>query len=438
MREQGLILSYVVFIITTFFFWSAITNQHSKTAAMIAITTIYTVGFLTWSGLPLFNIIKSEKLKLYTSLILIIYGIFLTLWLYYWGFIVFFFKEVFSLIYLLLPLLLYNLLKIINNQQNISKMFSRKKVVNFLIIFLMFSLIFLIVKNRYGENFEIEERHKLYFSDRNVLPIDYRLVTPYLVEATSSFYDKIGIVYLSEIGRLHKVYAVIFLTLAFFLYYLFLKNFFKDETSLMISLLLLLIFYISFWVGGLFEDPFNLLIFVLGLIAIYHNKYYLLLVLVFFSSFNRETTWFLIFMYFVNNFNISKIRNNLAKLLINTGILTVIFLGINFLKIIFKPIKSSELGLTIYNFTCEHCNLHLFLILNIFWIMALFFLEYPKEVKFFSRLNFITPFFIVWHYLSLIREVRYFIVIGLIIVPLGISLMFPDSLRKKDAILDSQ
>lgn len=384
---------------------------------------------------------KKSRLKLYYALILFCYTSLYQIWLVLWGFPLgtpfstlgfYFFLFAIVGLTLITILIFYTTMYL----KPISHVFSRKYMQDILIFILFFSMIFLISIDVYDTR-NPEDIHQNYFSDRNMFPPDHRILVPSFIETSKMIFEKLQMPYLAKVQRLYKAYLIPILLLAFYLYYLFLTKFLKKTTALLASIILLSMFYFSFRVGGLVDDPFNLLAFVIGLILIYYKKDIYLWLLVFIASFNKETIWLLVFMYFVYNFQFIT-KKNWWRLFGKTTIMALTFFGVMLFRIILKPIHGTDFNWIIYNFTCEQCVLHVFLILNIFWILSFFFAEYPKQLKFFSRLNFVTPFFVAWHYFGLIREIRFFVIIGLILVPLGLSLLFPDSVLKKEELTEVQ
>lgn len=424
-----------------FLFWEVALHgffiSHQKRIIALVLMTLWSFIFFF-----IFFYLKKIKVRFYVCLLLLTYSLFYSLWASSWGMIpstiTYFFPELTVTIIIVIIFIYLGILKLHRSEidENLSLLFSRHYIREIFILLLFLSSIFLFVKGKYDNTDGIIEKHLIYFSDRNYFPMDYRLLPPYLVETTAHLFEDSGVDYLSYRPRLYKIYILGALTLAFYLYYIFLTRFFRREVALFISFLLFALFHISFYVGGLFEDPFNILFFVLGIIFLYSQKEILFFFIVFLSSFNRETTWFLIFFYVCHHIQFIN-KKNFWKLFLKMVFLAAIFIGVIVYKFSIKPINEMTFHNEIqsnylwYNFSCEHCNLHLFLFLSSFWILAFFFMEFPKELQFFKRLNFVTPFFVAWHYLGLIREVRYFIIIALIIVPLGMSLLFPDAILQK-------
>lgn len=442
--EITTLTAMIILWIVGFIAWSSLTHlfligsEHPKKYFMLALTVVWTAGLIYLSFTH-----SNKILRLYHLLGFVVYSFLYTGWVYTNGFLYnawpirlilsngFLFNFILLLFVILFILICFIILK--NKERGLSKLFTKNHLRELFIILLLLSMSFFLVQNKYGitENGVMEDVHKMYFTDRNFFPPDHRILVPYMVEATSIIFRNMEFDYLTNITRLYKIYTIITLTAAFYLYYYLLKIFFRKDSALLISVLLFSFFCIAFNVGGLTDDPLNLLSFVIGLILIYYRRDFFLWILILISSFGKETVWFLVFMYFVHNSQWIN-KKNWKWTLSKTSILALTFIMVSLIKITIKPIHSSEFNWIIFNLSCGYCLLYVFLILNIFWITALFFAEHPPELKFFSRLNFVTPFFIAWHYLGLMREIRFFIIIGLILLPLGIGLLFPNSLLTKN------
>lgn len=438
-----IVAASLFFLIFAIFIWHLILLkvylpgvEHPKKLVLLMLGLIWTSGFIS-----ILLIKTSLRFKLYSLLMLNVGTILYDGWITHWGFklnfhLFFDWRTRFFIlsgIFIILCLPIW----IRGRKSKVGiRLFSKPMVQEIFIFILIFSLVFFVTLESYTRR-NPANWHPIYFSERHLFTGHYRLLIPSFIEVAHNLFSALHFDYFADLQRLYKIYMLTAMTLAIYLYYYFLKIFFKKENALLISILLLLLFYLSFKVAGLIEDPLNLLSFVIGLILIYYRKDFFLWLLIFISSFNKELIFFLVFMYFIHNTQFIT-RKNWIKIFEKTSLMAVTFILVMLFKIFIKPIKEFDENAAIafsgFNITCTPCILKAFLILNIFWVFSLFFKEYPKQLRFFSRLNFITPFYILYSNLTFMREMRFAIIIALILLPLGMGLLFPDSLAKKEKL----
>lgn len=255
-------------------------------------------------------------------------------------------------------------------------------------------------------------------------PYVYRVLTPYLVTGAHFIFPDLSLI---DIDLILKI-ILLFLCQLFFYYYL--KNFFSSLISIagVFVLNILLSFTFSSIIGpsiGENADLLNLAIFILALNALNKNSFIYFLSLLFFRTFNRETTWFLVLILFLNDIHFKKgiYRSALAFIAV-----AIPYVG---LRLIIQPPISDwfnfeGLSKNIPFLSPETTSsalianaLTAFLILPLL-IMSL--LNFNRQPQFLKVVSYITPLFIIVHYLfGNIIETRLWIPLFALLIPLSLN-----------------
>lgn len=255
-------------------------------------------------------------------------------------------------------------------------------------------------------------------------PYVYRILIPFLIlgtQAVFSFLTMVGIDFLM------KVFFLILCQLSFYYY---LRNFYFSIISFLglVILDVLLSFTFSSILGpSVVEtaDIFNLVIFILALQALYRNHFIQFLLLIFLGTLNRETTWFLLPVLFLNDFSNKK---GYFRTIIAAVVIAVPYFG---LRLLIKsdnaswftfeklshniPFLSSELTTT-----ALIANFHTAIFLLPFIILTV--MNFKKHPNFLRKAVFITPLFILVHYLlGSIIETRLWLPLIVILLPTSLN-----------------
>jgi hypothetical protein len=172
-------------------------------------------------------------------------------------------------------------------------------------------------------------------------------------------------------------------------------------------------------------DIFNLVIFILALLTLYENKFFLFLLLIFFGTFNRETTWFLLPVLFLHDF---KNKKGFYRTMIAFVVIALPYFGLRLLIhsddaswfTIEKfsqnlPFLSSEMTTT-----ALIANFHTATFLLPFIILTG--MNFKKHPDFLRIAAFITPLFIAIHYvLGSIIETRLWLPLVIILIPTSLN-----------------
>jgi len=255
-------------------------------------------------------------------------------------------------------------------------------------------------------------------------PFVYRVFIPYLAQGLHTVLPFLSLV------NIDLVLKIFFLIICQFSFYYYLRIFFPSFVSLVGVFILdiLLSFALSSIIGPSItenDDLMNLAIFTLSLIALNKNQLVYLLAFLFIGTFNRETTLLIIPIIFFNDYFSGK---GIRRTLLACAAIVIPYLGLRifihspepnwftFKWIIHNiPFLSSE---TTSNALIA--NAHLFFLLGPLIILSL--MNYNKHPKFLRTASYITPLFIVVHYLvGRIIEVRLWIPLFVILIPLALN-----------------
>ncbi|MGB5847725.1 MAG: hypothetical protein WBH40_04495 [Ignavibacteriaceae bacterium] len=255
-------------------------------------------------------------------------------------------------------------------------------------------------------------------------PHVYRIFLPYLVTGLHSIFSFLSLV---DIDLFLKIFFLIICQLTFYYY---LRNFFSILVSLtgVFILDILLSFTFSSIIGpsiGENADLLNFAIFVMALNALYKNSFGLVLVLLFIGTFNRETTWFLIPIIFLHDFFLKK--NMYGSLLASLAV-AIPYFG---LRIIIRPsvpgwftfegiIRNIPFLSPETTANALRANVHTAVLLGPLIILSL--LDFKKHPHFLRIASYITPLFVVLHYIfGTIIETRLWLPLFILLIPLALS-----------------
>jgi hypothetical protein len=255
-------------------------------------------------------------------------------------------------------------------------------------------------------------------------PYVYRVFIPYLV---TGIHYVLPVISLVDIDLFLKILFLFFCQVSFYLY---LRNFYSQIISIsgVFILDILLSFTFSSILGpsiGENADLLNLLIFILALNAIYKNLFTALLVVLFIGTFNRETTLFLIPILLSNDYNK---KLGFSRTILTCLVIAIPYIGLRLL--IHSPNPNwftfEGLGKNIpflnpeYTINALMANIHTLFTLGPLIILSM--INFTKHTKFLQMASYITPLFILLHYLvGSVIETRLWIPLFAILIPLSIN-----------------
>ncbi len=255
-------------------------------------------------------------------------------------------------------------------------------------------------------------------------PYVYRIFIPYLVTVIQLIIPSFSIL---DIDLLLKILFLILCQLSFYFY---LRNFYSSIVSLtgVFILDILLSFTFSSIIGpaiGENADLFNMAIFCLALNALYKNSLGLFLAYLFIGTFNRETTWMLIPVLFICDY-VSK-RNVFRTVL---AVIAVAFPYFGLRLLIHSPspdwfnfneITRNIPFLSVKNtYAALIANIHVFFLLGPLILLSL--LNFKNHPQFLKLVSYVTPLFIIVHYLiGNIIETRLLLPLFIILIPLTLN-----------------
>lgn len=251
-------------------------------------------------------------------------------------------------------------------------------------------------------------------------PYVYRILIPYMVlgiQSLFSFLSMVGIDFLLKVS---------FLILSQLAFYFYLRSFFSPLISLLgvVILDVLLSFTFSSILGpNVVEtaDIFNLGIFILALHTLYKNQFIKFLVLIFVGTINRETTWFLLPVLFLNDLSSKK---GFFRTIISFVAIAVPYFGLRLLIHVDDSIwftfekLSHNIPFLISELTTTAliANFHTAIFLLPFIILTV--MNFKKHPDFLRTATYLTPLFIVVHYLlGSIIETRLWLPLIIILLP---------------------
>ncbi len=269
-------------------------------------------------------------------------------------------------------------------------------------------------------------------------PYVYRIFIPYLVKAIQAIVPSFSIL---DVDLLLKILFLILCQLSFYFY---LRNFYSPIIALtgIFILDILLSFTFSSIIGpaiGENADLVNMAIFSLSLNALYKNSFGFFLAYLFIGTFNRETTWMLIPILFLFDYSSGK---KVFRTIIAFIAIAIPYFGLRLLIHSSVPVwfNFDEITRNIPFLSGKTTNAALIANIHVFFLLGpliiLSFLNFKKHHQFLKLVSYITPLFIVVHYLlGNIIETRLWLPLFIVLIPLtlnSIMLIF-----NNDLILDT-
>jgi hypothetical protein len=259
-------------------------------------------------------------------------------------------------------------------------------------------------------------------------PFVYRILIPGIEQTINNLFKSIS---LSNIDFFLKIILLIICQMIFYLY---LRIFFPLISAL--AGVLLLDVYIGFALTSLIGqtvvetmDLFNLLIFTLGLIYLWGDKFFLLIITLFIGTINRETTWlFLPIIIVFDLYSKRKLRRSILAFVSIAIPFFTIRLLINPMSTDWFTLKGIVANIPFLDDTTHLkaivANIKFLIIFGPLLILSLYkFSEHPSFLKAASS---VTPVFILAHYVfGTIIETRLWMPLFVILIPLLI-----DSVRR--------
>lgn len=253
-----------------------------------------------------------------------------------------------------------------------------------------------------------------------------RVLFPFMVQYTSELLQY-KTSYLADIMRIYRFLYIIILASVALLFQKYLMYWFDEKTAVLGTLLLLISIPFSFIITGHIDSLFDLGLFTLSAILIVRNYYLPLIPILFVGAFNRQTIVFVALFYFLAKFN----NKNWVVVFFKAGILALIPIITGFVVRYLRDVldKPSYPNMFLWNVACHHCFISVFVLFNIFWVLA--FVGLRKKPFVLQRWVFVIPFFLIIHYLfGFIWETRMFLPLAVILVPLGLFSFYPESVHK--------
>jgi hypothetical protein len=253
-----------------------------------------------------------------------------------------------------------------------------------------------------------------------------RILFPFLYEYTEQVLHEFSVPYFSDELRLYKISLILTLAGIGLAFQWYLELWFSEGPAFSGTLFLFLVIHYTYMFGGHIDSLFNLLLFIVCASLIVRKINWLLYIIIPLGALNRETILFVPFLYFLAEYSDQNKWNACWKsiTLFLSGFL--IYGIIRLLRVGFDSSGYSDLFF--WNFACHHCNLTLFFMFHLFWILA--FIGLSQKPFILQRWAISIPFFIVVHYhLGSVREVRMFLPLAVIIIPLALWVLFPGDNR---------
>jgi hypothetical protein len=264
------------------------------------------------------------------------------------------------------------------------------------------------------DNYLIEFHHKL-INGTFLTPIQYRLISYYLPELIHKvFHISLKLSYI--------ILRYIWVSLSLIIFHKYLKKWFNERIAHFGTLYFGIMF---FWtIRKNIEnqsEPLNILLFVISLILIIDEKYYLLLITIIIGSFNKLTIIFIPAIYFLYNYK----RLNFWQLVFRTFLLFLpVFIICGGLRYYFRknPYQCDLIQLS-YNLSSIYNIAKPIILFNLFWILP--FIKFRSKPIFFKRVFLIVPLFVLLHFLiGIVYETRLFLPLAPILIPMGLLTIF--------------
>jgi len=161
-------------------------------------------------------------------------------------------------------------------------------------------------------------------------PYQYRILKPLIAGAIQSVVSPV--IQSRRIRHLFAYSAIAIITFftVYYLFYIYLRNYFSDKTSTMGLLLLQAVIPLAVTGFYMIDDFMTLLFFILGFLIFLHDKDRYLPLLIAISAFNREQTVFLIIFYIIFKYSQGRLLHRKSILVILTSTLSflIVYAGI--------------------------------------------------------------------------------------------------------------
>jgi len=248
-------------------------------------------------------------------------------------------------------------------------------------------------------------------------PSIYRIFPTFLAEAVHVL---LGI---SPRGA-YMLTGAIFVFLAMCVFHVFLKKWFSTEITMIGTMFTFAALPLTYGYITQPSDPFNMLIFALGFLVIRDRKDPWLIPIILIGTTNRETTLFLVMAYFFYTMDGKNKLKTTAYTVVYGLCWAAVYVGIHW-----------WVGPRDYytDFWMYGKNIHEWyyslafpaLLLGVFWVLSL--MDFNKKPKFLRRSAIIIPPFLVLHFLiANMMEVRLFVTLFYILVPMALFSLFKE------------
>ncbi|HVP57266.1 MAG TPA: hypothetical protein VMU02_04165 [bacterium] len=172
------------------------------------------------------------------------------------------------------------------------------------------------------------------------------------------------------------------------------------------------------------SDPINLLVFILAFWALAAGRDLLLIPIVLVGTLNRETTLMLPAVYMLARWGDVRPR----QLVLRTALLVACWAGVYGALIAGYGIKKTYVDMIMVgrNLGSWRPPVHVALLFGMGWVLA--FVGRSRAPNFLKRTIWLVPPYIIFHYVTaIVLEVRLFLPLAPIVIPLSIMVLFPET-----------
>ncbi|MEW6607217.1 MAG: hypothetical protein AB1414_07140 [bacterium] len=273
--------------------------------------------------------------------------------------------------------------------------------------------------------------HSAIIEGQAFAPTQYRILMPFCAEFIHQVLN------ISIASSYHSL-RVITTFLVLSLFHIYLTRWFDTPKALIGTLYLAGSIPLSYLYWPYPQDMFNLMMFIVGFIAIREHKdnwLYLILIL---GSLNYETIVFLILFYFFYHSGQMKFKKLIGRTISYLAIWTLVMVLIrlkygllpnfmdNQVHLIGYPMYQTNLKMyanIFKNISLTNGCFYIFLLFGFFWILA--FLHLSKKPKFLVKTAWVIPIYLVFHFfIASFGETRVFLPLFLLLIPLGLFSIF--------------
>ncbi|MGX6446093.1 hypothetical protein ACWM35_23055 [Neobacillus sp. K501] len=242
-------------------------------------------------------------------------------------------------------------------------------------------------------------------------PDQYRILTYYIAHQLI----KAGIPFTIAFAGLR----FIFTALCLFIFIRYLENWVKPISVLLGFFILVSVLPFTYLFYGMQPtDPLNMLIYFLVFFSFLHKKYFMMFPLIIIGMVNRETVILIPLIYACLQFGAVPFRKWLPQFLTSSIIVLGIYFGLRWFFGLKEPYApTSPFHYWKVNLTDWKTWVQLFGFFNISVLIVWY--KWKEKPEFLKRISLILPIFILIHFTQgYMREVRYFLPILPIIIPL--------------------